>query len=96
MKHNEQRTTNVSISLPQPLRDAARQAAFDDNRSFSSLVAWLLKEHLQREGYLEERRPVFRLRTDRLLSERMRPPASLLGNSHKNSLLKAPVSRMFS
>lgn len=59
------RTTNVSISLPPALRDAARQAAFDDNRSLSSLVARLLSQHLQKEGYLEERAPVFRLRSER-------------------------------
>lgn len=67
MKNTNLRTTNVSISLPPSLRDAARQAAFDDNRSFSSLVARLLSQYLQKEGYLEERAPVFRLRADRHL-----------------------------
>lgn len=65
MKDESTRSINVSISLPPSLRDAARQAAFDDNRSFSSLVAWLLSQHLQKEGYLEERRASFRLRSDR-------------------------------
>lgn len=52
MKTPKNRTVNVSISLPPHLRDAARQAAFDDNRSMSSLVAWLLQHHLSAEGYL--------------------------------------------
>lgn len=65
MKDPKLRTINVSISLPPALREAARQAAFDDNRSFSSLVARLLNQYLQKEGYLEERAPAFRLRTER-------------------------------
>ncbi|MBC2594220.1 hypothetical protein H5P28_08085 [Ruficoccus amylovorans] len=46
-------TVNVSVSLPPHLREIARQAAFDDNRSVSSLVACALKKHLRSEGYLD-------------------------------------------
>ncbi len=45
-------TVSCSISLPAALRDAARQAAYDDNRSLSGLVSGLLRTHLEREGYL--------------------------------------------
>ncbi|MBK1859482.1 hypothetical protein [Cerasicoccus arenae] len=48
----KKRTVNVSISLPKSLRDAARNAAVDDQRSVSSLVASLLKDHLCAEGYI--------------------------------------------
>ena len=34
-------------------QEVARQAAFDDNRSVSSLVACALQNHLRREGYLD-------------------------------------------
>lgn len=52
MKSSINPTVNVSISLPQTLRDAARQAAVEDQRTMSSLVASLLKDHLCAEGYL--------------------------------------------
>ena len=32
-------TVNISISLPRGIREQARQAAFDDNRSLSGLVS---------------------------------------------------------
>lgn len=50
-------TVSCSISLPAALRDAARQAAYDDNRSLSGLVSGLLRTHLEREGYLGARTP---------------------------------------
>ena len=53
MKKQNTHHVNLSVSLPQDLRDAARQAAFDDNRSVSSLIATVLKNHLSNEGYLE-------------------------------------------
>ncbi|WP_309382706.1 hypothetical protein [Cerasicoccus frondis] len=45
-------TVNLSISIAPNLRDAARQAASEDQRSLSSLIASLLKDHLCAEGYL--------------------------------------------
>ncbi len=60
MKKQSRHHVNLSVSLPQDLRDAARQAAFDDNRSVSSLIATVLKGHLSDEGYLES--PVNRSR----------------------------------
>lgn len=47
-----QKRISLSISLPLELRDAARQAAFDDNRSLSGLIAALLLDYVQREQYL--------------------------------------------
>jgi hypothetical protein len=48
---------NCSISLPYAVRESARQAAFDDNRSLSGLITRLLQRHLAAEGYLPESRP---------------------------------------
>lgn len=53
MKTKKSSTVNLSVSLPPHLREMARQAAFDDNRSVSSLVACALQNHLRREGYLD-------------------------------------------
>jgi post-segregation antitoxin (ccd killing protein) len=53
MKTKKSSTVNLSVSLPPHLREVARQAAFDDNRSVSSLVACALQNHLRREGYLD-------------------------------------------
>jgi len=52
MKTIAKSTVNLSISLPPSLRDAARKAAVEDQRSVSSLIASLLKDHLCAEGYL--------------------------------------------
>ena len=52
MQKSKHSLVNLSVSLPQDLRDAARQAAFDDNRSLSSLIASALKGQLLAEGYL--------------------------------------------
>ncbi|WP_309395948.1 hypothetical protein [Cerasicoccus maritimus] len=52
MKTLNNTTVNLSISITPILRDAARQAASEDQRSLSSLIASLLKEHLCAEGYL--------------------------------------------
>ncbi len=57
MKMKNTTTVNVSVSLPPQLREVARQAAFDDNRSVSSLVACALKKHLHSEGYLDASTP---------------------------------------
>ena len=46
MKATQHRAVNLSISLPRQLRDEARAAAFAQSRSLSSLIAQLLKEHL--------------------------------------------------
>ncbi len=43
---------NLSVSLPADLLQLLRQAAYDDNRSVSSLVTALVRNHLDREGYL--------------------------------------------
>lgn len=64
MKTQKSQKISISISLPQDLRDLGRQAAFDDNRPLSSLIAVLLEEHLLREGYI-----------DHALSSRYRKPA---------------------
>ena len=53
MKTKKTSTVNLSVSLHPHLREVARQAAFDDNRSVSSLVACALQNHLRREGYLD-------------------------------------------
>ncbi|QYY34939.1 hypothetical protein [Ruficoccus sp. ZRK36] len=53
MKTKKTTTVNLSVSLSPQLREVARQAAFDDNRSVSSLVVCALQDHLRREGYLE-------------------------------------------
>jgi hypothetical protein len=58
MKTKKLSTVNLSVSLPPHLREVARQAAFDDNRSVSSLVACALQNHLRREGYLDDARAV--------------------------------------
>jgi len=47
-----QRKVTISISLPEMLRDGAKQAAFDDNRSVSSLISGLLQAYLEKEEYL--------------------------------------------
>lgn len=52
MKPSRQ-TVNTSISLPRDICHHARQAAFDDNRSLSSLISRLLRDHLMASGYLD-------------------------------------------
>lgn len=44
----------VSMSMPKRMRALARQAAYDDNRSLSSLFNVLVKKYLEQEGYLDE------------------------------------------
>lgn len=46
----------MSVSLPIEMQQQLRQAAFDDNRSASSLVAALVDAYLTREGYHYPRR----------------------------------------
>jgi hypothetical protein len=46
-------TVPLTVSLPQPVRDAVRRAAYDDNRSVSSFISCLLRAQLEAEGYLE-------------------------------------------
>ena len=41
----------MSVSLPAQMQEQLRQAAYDDNRSVSSLVAALVDAYLVREGY---------------------------------------------
>lgn len=53
MKRRGRNATNLSVSLPGELLELLRQAAFDDNRTVSSLVAALVRGHLDREGYLK-------------------------------------------
>lgn len=53
MKKPKHTLVNLSVSIPQDLRDVARQAAFDDNRSVSSLVTCALQRYLGAEGYLK-------------------------------------------
>ncbi len=48
----QSRHVTLSISLPQDLREQARQAAFDDNVSLSSFVAQILRSYLASEAYL--------------------------------------------
>lgn len=52
MKNNAKQLVSLSVSMPQSLRDAARKAAVEDQRSVSSLIASLLKDHLCAEGYI--------------------------------------------
>ena len=52
MKRKGRNARNLSVSLPGDLLEGLRQAAFDDNRSVSSLVTSLVQGHLEREGYL--------------------------------------------
>ncbi|WP_269542929.1 hypothetical protein [Cerasicoccus fimbriatus] len=52
MKALNKSTVNVSITLPPSLHLAARQAASEDQRSLSGLIASLLKDHLCAEGYV--------------------------------------------
>ncbi len=54
MKRSGRNATNLSVSLPGELLELLRQAAFDDNRSVSSLVTSLVQSHLDREGYLRQ------------------------------------------
>jgi hypothetical protein len=51
MKRQVRHSTNMSVSLPAQMQQQLRQAAFDDNRSVSSLVAALVDAYLTREGY---------------------------------------------
>ena len=50
----DKKRLNISISMSRGLQDVARRAAFDDNRSLSSLVGALIKSYLQREGYIDQ------------------------------------------
>mgnify|MGYP003830976549 CR=1 FL=1 len=52
MKNYTRRSTNLSISLPSEMQEVLRQAAFDDNRTVSSLIAALVDSYLIREGYI--------------------------------------------
>lgn len=54
MKTKKSPRISISVSLPEPVRDAARQAAFDDNRPLSGLINLLLEDYLAREGYLRD------------------------------------------
>ena len=51
MKRHLRHSTSISVSLPIEMQEQLRQAAFDDNRSASSLVAALVDAYLTREGY---------------------------------------------
>lgn len=51
MKRHTRNLRNVSVSLPAEMQEQLRQAAFDDNRSVSSLVTALVDAYLTREGY---------------------------------------------
>jgi hypothetical protein len=51
MKTHLRHATNMSVSLPAGMQEQLRRAAFDDNRSVSSLVAALVDAYLTREGY---------------------------------------------
>jgi hypothetical protein len=51
MERQSRHSTNMSVSLPVQMQEQLRQAAFDDNRSVSSLVAALVDAYLTREGY---------------------------------------------
>ncbi len=44
--------THLSIYLSAEMKEMARRSAYEDNRSLSSLVVRLLREHLVLEGYL--------------------------------------------
>lgn len=52
MKRILHSSTNMSVSLPAVMQEKLRQAAQDDHRSVSSLVAALVDAYLTREGYL--------------------------------------------
>jgi|GEM_PF-2747593 len=51
MKRRASRASNVSISIPLDMREVLQQAAYDDNRSVSSLISALVNSYLVREGY---------------------------------------------
>lgn len=51
MKRFSRNLKSVSVSLPATMQEQLRQAAFDDNRSVSSLVTALVDAYLTREGY---------------------------------------------
>lgn len=53
---------NMSVSLPANMHDKLRQAACDDNRSVSSLVAAIVDAYLVREGYVYSGREQLGLR----------------------------------
>jgi len=52
MKTMIRRSTNMSVSLPANMQEKLRQAASDDHRSVSSLVAAIVDAYLVREGYV--------------------------------------------
>lgn len=54
MKVKSSECVSVSVSLPRGLRDRARRAAFQDNRSLSSLVQTLLVRHLGEQAEKEQ------------------------------------------
>lgn len=56
MKRHTRNLTSVSVSLPAEMQEQLRLAAYDDNRSVSSLVTALVDAYLIREGYLYPRR----------------------------------------
>jgi hypothetical protein len=62
MKRLLRHSTNISVSLPIEMQEQLRQAAHDDNRSASSLVAALVDAYLTREGYKYPRRDEIALR----------------------------------
>ena len=41
------------VRLSQEVKDALRRGAAEDERSLSSLVAWVLREWARRKGYLD-------------------------------------------
>lgn len=51
MKRQIRHSINMSVSLPVQMQEQLRQAALDDNRSVSSLVAAIVDSYLIREGY---------------------------------------------
>jgi hypothetical protein len=62
MKRILHSSTNMSVSLPAVMQEKLRQAAQDDHRSVSSLVAALVDAYLTREGYLYSGRETLGLR----------------------------------
>jgi hypothetical protein len=51
MKRHTRNLTSLSVSLPVEMQEQLRLAAYDDNRSVSSLVTALVDAYLTREGY---------------------------------------------
>ena len=52
MKRKYRNVKSLSVSLPEQMLNALHQAAFDDNRSVSSLVAAVVNCYLRQEGYM--------------------------------------------